>query len=76
VFPTPRLECTEDPQLVIMLKEQDDGVNTASGWGDRRRESQSANGDALDRFTAEAIARRRDVADLLRAVRELLSQNM
>ena len=29
-FPNTRLECTEDPQLVVMLKEQDaDGVNTA-----------------------------------------------
>jgi hypothetical protein len=29
-FPTIRLECTEDPQLVTMLEEQaDDGVNSA-----------------------------------------------
>jgi hypothetical protein len=33
-FPNTRLECTEDPQLVIMLKEQDkDGVNTVKRMG-------------------------------------------
>ena len=33
-FPNTRLECTEDPQLVIMLKEQDDdGVSTAKRTG-------------------------------------------
>jgi len=33
-LPNARLECTEDPQLVIMLKGQDDdGVNTARRMG-------------------------------------------
>ena len=41
-LPNTRLECTEDPQLVTMLKEQDDdGANTA------KRTGRSLQGDLL-----------------------------